>query len=77
MHTTITIRADEKLREELEKRAAALGKSLSQVVRDILNDAVAGGSVRERAGRLRGSLELPRRPEEEWRRQLHRRNWRS
>lgn len=76
MGTTITVRADEELREELEKRAAAQGKSLSEVVRDILQDAVGGGSFGERTARLKGSLTLPRRPTEPWRRQLRQRNWR-
>ena len=77
MSTTITIRTDDQLRAELEKRAKALGKSLSSVVRDILYDAVAGGSFGERTSRLNGGLRLPRRPEDPWRRQLRQRNWRS
>lgn len=77
MATTITIRADERLRQELEKRAAAFGKSLSEVVRDILEEAVIGASFGERTARLRGSLSLRRRPSEPWRRQLRQRNWRS
>lgn len=76
MDTTITIRADEMLRQELEKRARALGKSLSEVVRDILSDAVTGGGFGERTVRLKASLSLPRRPVEPWRRQLRKRNWR-
>jgi plasmid stability protein len=77
METTITVRAGEALREELEKRAAAQGKSLSALVRDILTDAVATMSVGERTAPLKGSLRLPRRPSEPWRRQLRERNWRS
>jgi plasmid stability protein len=77
METTITIRAGESLRDELEKRAAAQGKSLSALVRDILTEAVATTSVGERTSPMKGSLRLPRRPSEPWRRQLRERNWRS
>lgn len=73
MNTTITVRTDEKLREELENRAAALGKSLSELVRDILSEAVSGAGM----VRLKGALTLPRHTTEPWRRQLRRRNWRS
>ncbi|MCE9637984.1 MAG: ribbon-helix-helix protein, CopG family [Planctomycetes bacterium] len=60
MGTTITIRADARLRERLEKRAAASGKSLSATVREILENAVAERSLGRRAGHLKGSLSLPR-----------------
>ena len=76
MSTTITIRTDDELREELEKRATALGKSLSEVVRDILQEAVGGRTFGERTAHLKGSVSLPRRPTEPWRRQLRQRNWR-
>jgi plasmid stability protein len=76
METTITVRAGETLREELEKRAAAQGKSLSALVRDILTEAVAASSVGERTASMKGGLSLPRRPREAWRRQLRERNWR-
>jgi plasmid stability protein len=77
MDTTITVRTDEKLREALEKRAAALGKTLSAVVRDILTEAVAAGPLGEKTARVKGSLKLPRRPTDPWRRELRQRNWRS
>jgi len=77
MATTITLRAEEALREELEKRAAAQGKSLSAFVRDILTEAVATTSVGERTAALKGSLRLPSRSRDAWRRQIRERNWRS
>lgn len=76
MSTTITIRTDESLRRELEERASALGKSLSEIVREILKAAVAEQSLEERTGHLRGRLELPHREDEPWRRKLRDRNWR-
>lgn len=75
--TTITIRADATLRSELEERAAALGKSLSEVVREILEAAVSRQPVAGRVSHLKGRLRLPRSHSEPWRRELRERNWRS
>ena len=77
MGTTITIRADESLREALDRRAAMSGKTVSQVVREILEDALADRPLKARAGHLKGRLTLPRKTAEPWRAQLRRRNWRS
>lgn len=77
MGTTITVRADESLRRELEERASAQGKSLSELVREILEAAVVRRPVGERAGALRGRLALPRVESESWRKSLRERNWRS
>ncbi|HEX2164533.1 MAG TPA: ribbon-helix-helix protein, CopG family [Thermoanaerobaculia bacterium] len=76
MSSTITFRTDDALRRELEERAAAAGKSVSELIREILESAVHLGPLEERAGHLRGRLSLPRRDDEPWRRQLRERNWR-
>jgi plasmid stability protein len=75
--TTITIRARAGLRRELTRRAAARGKSMSEVVREILEEAVSGPALADRAGHLRGSLELPREGAQAWRDRLRKHNWRS
>lgn len=77
MSTTITIRADESLREALDRKAEMSGKTVSQVVREILQDALADRPLKARVGHLKGSLSLPREAAEPWRRQLRERNWRS
>ncbi len=77
MSTTITIRTDESLREALDRKAAMSGKTVSQVVREILEDALADRPLKARVGHLKGSLRLPRKAAEPWRRQLRERNWRS
>lgn len=77
MSTTITIRTDEALRRELEERASTSGKSLSEVIREILEESVASRPLGERAGRLRGTLDLSGGDAEPWRRKLRARNWRS
>jgi plasmid stability protein len=75
--TTITVRTDEALRRDLEERAAAVGKSLSEVVREILEVAVSRQPVAGKVSHLRGRLRLPRSHSEPWRRELRERNWRS
>jgi plasmid stability protein len=76
MSTTITIRTDEALRRALEERAASLGKSLSEAIRDILEAAVTREPLTTRTAHLRGALRLPHSHSEPWRRQLRERNWR-
>ena len=76
MRMTITIRTDEALRAALERRAAAAGKTLSDVAREILSDALQERPVKTRAGGLRGRLDLRRTASEPWRETLRRHNWR-
>jgi plasmid stability protein len=76
MSTTLTVRTDEALREALQSRAAAQGKTVSKLVREILEEAVSERPIASRAGYLKGRLDLPEVGEEPWRRQLRERNWR-
>lgn len=77
MSTTLTVRTDPALREELLRRAEAQGKSISEVVREILVDAVMEKPLKARVGHLKGRLDLSASPEDPWRRELRDRNWRS
>jgi hypothetical protein len=65
------------MRDELAKRAAAQGKTLSQFVREILQEALADRPMKARTGHLRGRLVLRERATEPWRKSLRERNWRS
>lgn len=77
MEATITVRADSDLRAALERRAAAQGKTVSQVVREILHQALDERSMAARVGHLRGSLETsPGVDDDLWRREIRARNWR-
>ena len=76
MRATLTIRADEELRAALRKRAAIQGKTVSEVAREILNEALEERPMSSRTGHLRGQLELPSDPSDPWRKQLRERNWR-
>jgi hypothetical protein len=61
MGHTLTIRLDRPLAEWLEQEAAQTGQSQGKIVRDQLEKARAGASVRpfmRLAGRVRGSRDL-------------------
>jgi plasmid stability protein len=77
MSTTLTIRTDEALREALAKRASAQGRTVSEVARDILRNALEERSLEERTSHLKGRLRLQRKQTEGWRRSLRERNWRD
>ena len=77
MSTTLTIRTDEALREELAKRARTQGKTLSQLVREILQAAVTERPIETRAGHLKRRLMLREQATEPWRETLRQHNWRS
>ncbi len=77
MRTTLTIRADEALRDALTERARAQGKTLSQLVREILEAALVERPLEKRAGHLRGRLMLREQATEPWRESLRQHNWRS
>ena len=77
MRKTLTIRADESLRVALEERARAQGKTLSEVAREILRNALEEHPLRVRTGHLRGSPSLRKEQTEAWSKTLRTRNWRS
>jgi metal-responsive CopG/Arc/MetJ family transcriptional regulator len=76
MGTTLTIRADDRLRDALDERARTLGTTRSQLVRDILEDALVERPLGDRISRLRGTVRVPR-TRNGWRREIRSRNWRS
>ncbi|MGH7564186.1 MAG: hypothetical protein ACREK5_07165 [Gemmatimonadota bacterium] len=77
MGTTLTIRTDRNLREALEERARAQGKTLSEVAREILRSALEDRPLELRTGHLRGRLDLRQEQAEAWRKSLREQNWRS
>lgn len=77
MSTTITIRAEPSLRSLLEERAEATGKTISQVVREILERALCERPMGDRIRHLRGSLGRRLRRDDRWSRSIRERNWRS
>lgn len=77
MSTTITIRAEPALRSLLEERAAATGKSISEVVREILERALGERPMGDRIRHLRGSFPRRHRRNDPWSRSIRARNWRA
>lgn len=74
--TTLTIRTTEPLRRALTQRAKAENKTVSEVVREILEAALIERPLSERIGRLRGGLRLSE-PKTGWQKQIRARNWRE
>jgi plasmid stability protein len=77
MRKTLTIRADKTLRTALEQRARTQGKTLSELAREILRNALEERPLELKTGHLRGRLSLRRDEPEAWRKALRERNWRS
>jgi predicted transcriptional regulator len=75
MDKTLTIRLDSDKDEALTRRAEALGKTRSELVRDLIDKAVSDQPLGRRLGHLKGGVELPR-TRSGWRRELKERNWR-
>ena len=75
MGTTITIRADKPLRDALIRKARAEKRTVSEVVRQILEDALVQRPLAERVGRTRGSLRMAE-AHAPWQRHIRERNWR-
>jgi hypothetical protein len=70
------VRIDDDLRRALEARARAQGKTLSAMVRETLEGAVANKPLGSRVGHLRGRLQLAPPVAGTWREALRERNWR-
>ena len=77
MSSTLTIRADDALRKALAKRAASKGKTVSEVVREILHEGLTERPLGAKVGHLKGRIELSEKSLDRWRKQLRKRNWRS
>lgn len=77
MATTLTIQADDTLDAALRRRAEEQGKTVSNLVREILEAALTTPTLEERVGHLRGTLDTRASDDDPWRRSIRERNWRS
>jgi hypothetical protein len=76
MEKTLTIRLDAEQQRQLGQAAKMLGKSVSELVREILQQALVERPLGARARHLKGRLNLtPSR--DAWARKLKERNWRE
>ena len=76
MSETLTIRIGPRQRDALGRLAASLGKSVSEVVRDILTQALEERPLADRAGHLAGRLTLSPAPGDAFGARIKARNWR-
>ena len=76
MSTKLTIRADAKLRDALRRRAEMLGKTMSELVREILTEALIERPFGGRTGHLRGRLDLRAATSDPQRERIKKLNWR-
>lgn len=77
MNTTLTIRLNERQRQELRELASKLGKSDSELVREMIQRGLAEELIGLRLSKLKGVL--PDRPQEanSFSNTIRERNWRS
>ena len=77
MEKTLTIRLGADQQKLLGQTAKMLGKSISELVREILEQALAERTLGSKAGHLKGQLTLKPSPRDAWVRRLKERNWRQ
>jgi predicted DNA-binding protein len=79
MNTTLTIRLPREQREALRKRAAALNKSESDLVRALISRDLSEATLLERAARLVGSVDSRTKntPPNPLAKRIRDRNWRK
>ncbi len=77
VNSTLTIRLAEEQRRKLQHLASRLGKSASELVRQMIERGLAEESVGRRIAHLRGSLSGSPEPDDELARSIRERNWRS
>ena len=72
---TLSIHTDEKLHEALQARALLQGKTVPDLVQEILSEALQERPLGERIGHLRGQL-LFQQDSDPWRQHLRKSNFR-
>jgi ribbon-helix-helix CopG family protein len=75
MDKTLTIRLDEEQDRALTERAAILGKTKSELVRELIDKGLEEQPLGRRIGHLKGRLGLSA-PKAGWQRRMKDRNWR-
>jgi hypothetical protein len=75
MDKTLTIRLGHAQGEALTARAKLLGKTRSELVRELIERGLEERPLGRRIGHLKGRLDLPS-PKAGWQRRIKDRNWR-
>lgn len=77
MDKTLTIRLDAEQQRKLGQAAKMLGKSMSELVREILQQALAEHQLGDKTFHLKGRLNLSPSSRDALTRKLKERNWRD
>jgi predicted transcriptional regulator len=77
MDATLTIRLSGEQREQVRKLAVKLGKTDSELVRELIERGLAAESVGRRLAHLKGGLAESPSPDDAMSRTIRERNWRS
>ena len=75
MGKTLTTRLNEAQDRALAERAASVGKSKSELVRELIDKSLEEQPLGRHIGHLKGRLGLPA-PKAGWQRRIKDRNWR-
>ena len=75
MGKTLTIRLRRTQDEALTARARAVGKTRSELVRELIDQGLEERPLGRRIGHLKGRLDVPA-PKAGWQRRIKERNWR-
>ncbi len=75
MDKTLTIRLNHAQHYALTARAKVLGKTRSDVVRELIDNGLEERPLGRRIGHLKGCLDVPP-PKSGWPRRIKERNWR-
>ena len=75
MDKTLTIRLSKEQDDALTRRAEALSKTRSELVRELIEKGLEEQPLSRRIGHLKGSLDL-RQPKAGWQKRIKDRNWR-
>ena len=75
MDKTLTIRLNNSQDEALTARARVLGKTRSELVRELIDSGLEERPLGHRIGHMKGRLDVPS-PRAGWQRRIKDRNWR-
>ena len=75
--TTLTFRLSESQRKRLQHRAASLGITVSEFIRELLDHALDDRPPGERVAHITGSLRLARDQPDAWAEDIRKQNWRK
>lgn len=77
MNATLTIRLDEQQRQQLRKLSSKLGKTESELVRELIERGLAEESIGHRLAHLKGALPESPPQADSLSQSIRHRNWRS